>query len=62
VILYDTLLRNTGATITPSSTETGDFSGNYLADFLPWRMWKSGTLVTGITIDIDLGTDTGSAD
>ena len=61
IILYDTLLRNAGATITASSTESG-FSDDDIADYLPWKMWKSGTLVTGITIDIDLGGDTGSAD
>jgi len=62
VILYDTILRNSGATVVASSTESGDFAASYLLDFLPWKMWKSGTVVTGITIDIDLGGDTGSAD
>jgi hypothetical protein len=62
VILYDSILRDTGATVVASSTETGDYAASYLLDFLPWKMWKSGTLVTGINIDIDLGADTGTAD
>lgn len=55
VILYDSILRNSGATVTASSTESGDYAASYLYDLLPWKMWKSGTLVTGINIDIDLG-------
>lgn len=61
VIMYDNLLR-TASTVVASSTETGDFAASYLFDLLPWKMWKSGTLVTGITIDIDMGSDIGSAD
>lgn len=61
VILYDNLLRITGATIVASSTESG-FPLSNLYDFRGSSKWKSGTLVTGITIDIDLGSDIGSAD
>ena len=60
VILYNSLLRTTGVTITASSTESG-YADDDLADLKPWKMWKSGTVVTGITIDIDMGSDTGSA-
>lgn len=59
VILYDSILRTTGVTLAASSTESG-FSVNDLADLKGWKIWKSGTLVTGITIDIDMGSDTGS--
>jgi hypothetical protein len=61
VILYDNILRDAGATITASSTESG-YSDDDLADFHGWKVWKSGTVTTGITIDIDLGGDTGTAD
>lgn len=61
VILYTSLIRTTGAILAASSTESG-FSVNAIMDFKPWLMWKSGTLVTGITIDIDLGSDIGTAD
>lgn len=59
VILYKNLC--TAGAITASSTESG-FAASAIADYKPWSLWKSGTLVTGITIDIDLGFDTGSAD
>lgn len=61
VILYTSLIRTAGAVLAASSTETG-FSVNAVMDYKPWLMWKSGTLVTGIIIDIDLGSDIGSAD
>lgn len=54
VILYRSIFRNTGAIITASSTDTG-FSVANISDMRPWIIWKSGTLVTGITIDLDLG-------
>lgn len=62
VILWSNILRNSGATVTASSTETGNFAVGNLSDFFSWSVWKSGTLTTGITIDIDVGSDTGSAD
>lgn len=55
MILWSNILRNSGATVTASSTETGNFAVGNLKDYLAWSLWKSGTLVTGITIDIDLG-------
>jgi len=59
--LYINILRTTGAVLAASSTESG-YSVNDICDYRAWKVWKSGTLVTGITIDIDLGSDIGSAD
>lgn len=61
IILYTSLIRTAGAVLAASSTEAG-FSINAIMDYKPWMLWKSATLVTGITIDIDLGSDIGSAD
>jgi hypothetical protein len=61
VILHDNILRVTGVTITASSTESG-YAAADLADLRPWKMWKSGTVVTGITIDIDTGAGGDNAD
>lgn len=61
VILYKSLGRTSGATLAASSTESG-YSVNDAFDLRGWKVWKSGTVTTGITIDIDLGSDTGTAD
>jgi hypothetical protein len=54
VIAYLSHFRAAGVTITASSTDTG-YSVNDLGDLRPWKVWQSGVLTTGITIDIDLG-------
>lgn len=60
VILYDSIGRTTGVTLTASSTESGYAIADAF-DLKGWKVWKSGTVTTGITIDIDMGSDTGSA-
>lgn len=54
VCLWQSILRNAGATVTASSTAAG-YSIADSFDLRPWKVWTSGTVVTGITIDIDLG-------
>lgn len=54
VILWDSILRNTGATVTATSTDTG-YSIASASDYLAWKEWKSGVLTSPIDIDIDLG-------
>jgi hypothetical protein len=61
VILYRTILRNAGATITASSTAPGYAAAN-VKSFLPTgEIWKSNSTVSPSYIDIDLGAS-GSAD
>jgi hypothetical protein len=54
VILYLNILKNVGATLSASSTDTG-YAIADIADYRAYKFWQSGTLVTGITIDLDLG-------
>lgn len=54
-ICYANMLNNPGPTVaTASSTEAG-FALADAYDYKPWKIWKSGTVVTGITIDFDMG-------
>lgn len=52
-LLWNNIVRQ-ASSVTASSTDTG-FSVAGAYDYLPWSLWRSGTLVTGITIDIDMG-------
>ena len=54
VLLWDDILRNSGAIITASSTDTG-YAVADVADLKPWKIWRSAVLTSPITIDIDLG-------
>lgn len=60
VIGYRNILRNTGAILTASSTETG-FAVADLKDHRAFKIWKSGVTTSPITVDIDLGVS-GSVD
>jgi hypothetical protein len=53
VILWPNALPSASSVIA-SYTEPG-FSVDDAYDYLPWRVWKSGTLISSITIDIDMG-------
>jgi hypothetical protein len=61
VIAWRTILRNSGALITASSTASGDFAATNVKDWRPYTLWKSGSLTSPSYIDIDLGVS-GSAD
>lgn len=60
VIAWRSVLRNTGAAITASSTASGFVASN-VRDFRSFTLWKSNTTVSPSYIDLDLGAS-GSAD
>ena len=60
VIFYKSVLKNTGALLTASSTDTG-YTIEDVRNWKAFNTWRSLVLTSPITIDIDLGAS-GSAD
>ena len=60
VIAWKNNLRNSGATITASSTASG-YAASNVRDFRPFTLWKSNSTTSPSYVDVDLGAS-GSAD